>query len=180
MLESSFALRQLPFLNQQLFVIFSSSAIPSSVLNYAGQNNRLKIITLFRDAELGHSPEPVGEHGEHGGLHPHAHLGWPSLDPASAMAASHLGYLPVDMHKLSEHQHHLLKHESNVKLEPVDPHAKNENGAPVVTSSSAPVPTPEQYHNWMLQHHAYSNPSMYPHYQAHQNIEVQHPAIGFA
>lgn len=138
--------------------------------------------TTLRDAELGHSPEPVGEHGEHGGLHPHAHLGWPSLDPASAMA-SHLGYLPVDMHKLSEHQHHLLKHESNVKLEPVDPHAKNENGAPVISSapsSSAPVPTPEQYHNWMLQHHAYSNPSMYPHYQAHQNIEVQHPAIGFA
>ena len=148
------------------------------------------LIISFSDAELGHSPEPVGEHGEHGaGIHPHAHLGWPALDPASAMAASHLGYLPVDVHKLSEQSHQLLKHESNVKLEPVDPHAKENSStvlapvvsssAPSVSSSASAVPTPEQYHNWMLQHH-YSNPSMYQHYQAHQNIEVQHPAIGFA
>lgn len=94
------------------------------------------------------------------------------------------GYVPVDQSRIKlEHGIHIGN--EGVKLEPIDPAAmKIPNSGELAPGAQSQL---EQYQNWVAHHYGHipqyppTLPPTIPHqYHSHENLQVQHPAIGFA
>ena len=92
------------------------------------------------------------------------------------------GYVPIDQSRIKlEHGIHLGN--EGVKLEPIDPASMKIPGPEGQIPGHSQL---EQYQNWVAHHYGHipQYPATIPthqyHSHSHENLQVQHPAIGFA